>query len=656
MASSSTSSPDASTPSSTSPALSSPTLLDNNGGGSSKVSYKRVPDPQSNYYALPPMQPEVMTMNIQMNMQYTAMQETIKMMNVIRNNNEAQQFLSRGGQVIIRMRGLPYDCNAKQVVDFFDAGENGCQILDGEDGVLFVRKPDGRATGDAFVLFASEEDSGKALSKHREIIGSRYIELFRSTTAEVQQVLNRSMDPRTYEPQQPLIGQIPQLPILPQQFITTSSRRDCIRLRGLPYEAQVEHVLEFLGDFAKNIVFRGVHMVINAQGQPSGEAFIQMDNEQSAFLAAQNRHNRYMIFGKKQRYIEVFQCSGEDMNLVLSGGIPAQRTVVSPGMLIWDQSAGASPQVPQGTPNPHTIFSTAPRPPIPGTVLPPPTYQTFSTTPNGSFSFQGLQGLVPAHLKPEQLFVSNPVLQAQLRPQLFQQSQFEALSPSSQTQSAAAALVQSLKSPVAAGAPSQMMHPALYGQYGEMGVATGQAVPPGMFLVQSPKLPSVSLTTGLPPQMSFVSVNSAIPDGRKTSQSFQQPKCYYSTASLLPMPYATAATVSAPSAVPRIRLPTVSSAGKRSFDQAFTGEKPNSIRPMKRPPPARIPNTVLTQTVPATMSAPRITNPPPHFSAPHIQAAHLTPGVPQPTINGAAIPTPMISALYPPPQIYPPAI
>lgn len=54
--------------------------------------------------------------------------------------------------------------------------------------MLFVKKPDGRATGDAFVLFAKEEDAVKALSKHRECIGSRYIELFRSTTAEVQQV------------------------------------------------------------------------------------------------------------------------------------------------------------------------------------------------------------------------------------------------------------------------------------------------------------------------------------------------------------------------------------------------------------------------------------------------------------------------------------
>lgn len=32
------------------------------------------------------------------------------------SNNEAQNFLSRSGQVIVRMRGLPYDCTAKQVV------------------------------------------------------------------------------------------------------------------------------------------------------------------------------------------------------------------------------------------------------------------------------------------------------------------------------------------------------------------------------------------------------------------------------------------------------------------------------------------------------------------------------------------------------------
>ena len=73
-------------------------------------------------------------------------------------------------------------------IEFFKKGDSSCQVKDESEGVLFVRKPDGRATGDAFVLFAEEDDSEKALQKHKDIIGSRYIELFRSTTAEVQQV------------------------------------------------------------------------------------------------------------------------------------------------------------------------------------------------------------------------------------------------------------------------------------------------------------------------------------------------------------------------------------------------------------------------------------------------------------------------------------
>lgn len=70
-----------------------------------------------------------------------------------------------------------------------------------------------------------------------------------------------------------------------------------------------------------------------------------MDSEVSAALAAQQKHHRYMIFGKKQRYIEVFQCSGEDMHLVIAGGIPtggpvspaksAATTLLSPGTLAY---------------------------------------------------------------------------------------------------------------------------------------------------------------------------------------------------------------------------------------------------------------------------------------------------------------------------------
>lgn len=73
------------------------------------------------------------------------------------------------------------------------------------------------------------------------------------------------MDPKTYEPPAPLINQLAQVPLLPQHIITSGTRKDCVRLRGLPYEAQVEHILDFLGEHAKSIVLQGVHMVYNAQ-------------------------------------------------------------------------------------------------------------------------------------------------------------------------------------------------------------------------------------------------------------------------------------------------------------------------------------------------------------------------------------------------------
>lgn len=316
-------------------------------------------------------------------------------------NMDAQAFLTRGAQVIVRMRGLPYECTAKQVLEFFEAGENACVVMDGEEGVLFVKKPDGRATGDAFVLFAQEEDAPKALSKHKQCIGQRYIELFRSTVAEVQQVLNRVIDPKTFETPLPLpITQLTQVPLVPQHFITSGTRKDCIRLRGLPYEAQVEHILEFLGDHAKNIVFQGVHMVYNAQGQPSGEAFIQMTSETSAFQAAQHKHHRYIIIGKKQRYIEVFQCSGNDMNEVLTGGAvsPVAKALLSPGGTAT--LAPPPPFAPQYTFLPSPLMS---RPPPPPQFYPPILYWTYPSPP-----VSPPQPLVIMHTDPANLLHSVP--------------------------------------------------------------------------------------------------------------------------------------------------------------------------------------------------------------------------------------------------------
>ena len=70
-------------------------------------------------------------------------------------------------------------------VDFFGPEAS---VKDGEDGVLIVKFSDGRASGDAFAVFDSDVDLEKALEKDKTSMGSRYVELFRSSVKEFELV------------------------------------------------------------------------------------------------------------------------------------------------------------------------------------------------------------------------------------------------------------------------------------------------------------------------------------------------------------------------------------------------------------------------------------------------------------------------------------
>lgn len=56
---------------------------------------------------------------------------------------------------------------------------------------MIVRFPDGRASGDALVLFDNDRDLERALEKNRHTMGPRYVELFRSSLKEFQMVSAR---------------------------------------------------------------------------------------------------------------------------------------------------------------------------------------------------------------------------------------------------------------------------------------------------------------------------------------------------------------------------------------------------------------------------------------------------------------------------------
>ncbi|XP_010484697.1 PREDICTED: heterogeneous nuclear ribonucleoprotein H2-like isoform X1 [Camelina sativa] len=87
---------------------------------------------------------------------------------------------------VLKMRGLPYSVNKPQIIDFF----SGYKVIQGR--VHVVSRPDGKATGEAFVEFETVEDARRAMAKDKMSIGSRYVELFPTTREEARRAESRS--------------------------------------------------------------------------------------------------------------------------------------------------------------------------------------------------------------------------------------------------------------------------------------------------------------------------------------------------------------------------------------------------------------------------------------------------------------------------------
>ncbi|XP_024015679.1 heterogeneous nuclear ribonucleoprotein H3 isoform X2 [Eutrema salsugineum] len=86
---------------------------------------------------------------------------------------------------ILRLRGLPFSAGKEDIVDFFKDFDLS------EDSVHVTVNVEGRPTGEAFVEFENADESRAAMVKDRKTLGSRYIELFPSSIAELEEALSR---------------------------------------------------------------------------------------------------------------------------------------------------------------------------------------------------------------------------------------------------------------------------------------------------------------------------------------------------------------------------------------------------------------------------------------------------------------------------------
>ena len=84
---------------------------------------------------------------------------------------------------ILRLRSVPYEATKTDVVNFF----YGMGVT--EDKVKIVLDANSASTGEAFVEFSGDDANiSQALMKDRAVLGSRCVEMFRSSLEEVQRM------------------------------------------------------------------------------------------------------------------------------------------------------------------------------------------------------------------------------------------------------------------------------------------------------------------------------------------------------------------------------------------------------------------------------------------------------------------------------------
>ncbi|NXA54861.1 GRSF1 factor, partial [Nothocercus julius] len=197
---------------------------------------------------------------------------------------------------VVMLRGLPYSCTEDDISDFFA----GLSITD----IAFVNRGD-RRTGEAYVQFAAPDMAAKALLRHKEYIGNRYIEVYVSRKHQMQRHVMQdvAMSPyaRAGRAHNSVLGEggLSYLGGSGAQRETSSYREDTersksaleageasasqhfVHVRGFPTEASAQDLINFFAPLKPTRVL----VEYNSHGESTGEADIHFESHEEAAAA-----------------------------------------------------------------------------------------------------------------------------------------------------------------------------------------------------------------------------------------------------------------------------------------------------------------------------------------------------------------------------------
>ncbi|NXI45508.1 GRSF1 factor, partial [Galbula dea] len=211
---------------------------------------------------------------------------------LLRTLRDESQAISDG---VVLLRGLPFSSTEEDIAFFF----SGLKITD----IVFVYRGE-RRTGEAFVQFAAPDMAAKALLRHKEYIGDRYIEVYVSRKHHMQRHMPYDRQMLAY----PRVRQhepVPEERRLSNTGGTSAERENklCreetessrhileprnissplpfVHVRGFPPEASAQDIINFFAPLKPTRIM----VEYNSHGDATGEADVHFESHEDAVAA-----------------------------------------------------------------------------------------------------------------------------------------------------------------------------------------------------------------------------------------------------------------------------------------------------------------------------------------------------------------------------------
>ncbi|XP_057802430.1 uncharacterized protein LOC131017686 isoform X4 [Salvia miltiorrhiza] len=163
-------------------------------------------------------------------------------------------------------------------------------------------------SGEAYCVLGYPLQIDFALQRNRQNIGRRYVEVFRSRKEEYYKAIaNEVFDAPGGSPRRGA----PRARSTDERDL--SEFKGVLRLRGLPFTATKEDIINFFKDF--DLSEDKVHLIANSEGRPAGESFVEFGSPEDS-KAAMSKDRMTLGY----RYIELFPASREELEEAASRG------------------------------------------------------------------------------------------------------------------------------------------------------------------------------------------------------------------------------------------------------------------------------------------------------------------------------------------------